>query len=129
KTHQSVFTWDPVLQDFGATIPLIGVPSFMSYSAANNTIYLAYSSGLIRKIDLSAATPTEVPFANLPSSPSGLSTAGQYVFAADGSGAWGTHYTFAPNGTQISAVDWNYYSTEYVWSPANQKMYFFRDDT
>src|SRR5262249_8324177 len=122
KSQQSVFRWNPTSQSFGQTIPLIGVPDFMTYSPTNNTIYLEYSPGLIRKIDLNVQTPTEVPFATLPSPAGGLSTADGYVFAEDGSGAWATHYTFAPDGHQISAVDWNYYSTEYVWSTVNKKM-------
>jgi VCBS repeat-containing protein len=129
KSNQSIFRWNPSTQSYGATIPLLGTPSYMAYSGANNTIYLAYASGLIRKIDLGAATLSETPFATLAGGPGGLSTAGQYVFAEDGTGAWATHYTFGPDGTKIDAVDWNYYSTEYVWSDANQKMYFFRDDT
>ncbi len=47
----------------------------------------------------------------------------------DDSGSWLTHYTFTTSGQLVEAVDWNYYSTEYVWSDVNQKMYFFRDDT
>lgn len=129
KANNSIFRWDPAVQNYGPTIPLIGAPSFMTYSGTTNTAYVAYGSGLIYQIDLSAANPVEVPFANLATSPIGLSTAGQYVFAVDGSGAWVSHFTFAPDGTQIDAVDWNYSSTEYVWNDANQKMYFFRDDT
>ncbi len=129
KAHQSVFRWDPVRQEFGTTIPLIGAPDYMTYSSETNTIYLAYSTGLIRKIDLNLENPTEIPFATLPSAPLGLAAAGEYLFAADGSGAWISHYTFAPDGTQLSAEDWNYYSSEYIWSDVQQKMYFFRDDT
>lgn len=129
KSHQSIFRWDPLMQQYGATIPLIGTASFMAYSAGTNTAYLAYESGLIRKIDLDAPEPTEVPFTILPARPLGLATAGPYLFAVDGSGAWVSHYTFAPDGTLIDSVDWNYYSREYVWSASNQKMYFFRDDT
>ena len=129
KETESIFRWNPVTQQYGATIPLVNVPSYMAYSAETNTIYTAYSSGLINKMDLGAATPTESPLTVLATGPSGLSTAGRYVFAMDGSGAWGTHYTFEPDGTQISAVDWNYYSTEFIWNAANSKMYFFRDST
>lgn len=129
KSHQSIFRWDPATQDYSQSIPLIGTAEYMAYSPETNTAYLAYASGLIRKSDLNAADPVEVPFATLPAGPMGLTTAGPYVFAADPSGAWGSHYTFAADGTLIDAVDWNYYSQEYVWSDANQKMYFFRDDT
>lgn len=129
KETQSIFRWDPTAQQYGATISLVDVPSYVAYSGATNTIYVAYASGLIDSIGLGAATLTEKPFAVLPGTPGGLATAGKYVFAEDGSGAWATHYTFAPDGAAISAVEWNYYSDEYVWSAANSRMYFFRDDT
>jgi hypothetical protein len=129
KAHQSVFRWDPIRQEFGTTIPLIGAPDYMTYSSETNTVYLAYQTGLIRKIDLNLDIPVEVPFATLATSPLGLAAAGKYLFAADGSGAWMSHYTFAPDGTQLSVKDWNYYSREYIWSEVQQKMYFFRDDT
>jgi len=129
KTHQSIFRWDPATRSYSATIPLVGTAEFMAYSAVTDTAYLAYESGLINQIRLGAANPAEVPFAILPDNPIGLATCGEYVFAADPSGAWCTHYTFAPDGTLVDSVDWNYYSREYIWSSANQKMYFFRDDT
>lgn len=129
KSHQSIFRWDPAAQRYLSTIPLVGTAEYMAYSASTNTVYLACQSGQIWKIDLNASAPAEVPFATLPDRPLGLSTAGEYLFAVDPSGAWVTHYTFAPDGTMVDHVDWNYYSREYVWSDANQKMYFFRDDT
>ncbi|MDB6155937.1 MAG: hypothetical protein JWL90_4390, partial [Chthoniobacteraceae bacterium] len=129
KTHQSIFRWNPATQDYLSTIPLLGVPEYVAYSVSNHKIYTAYQSGLIRSIDLSAATWSEQPFAALPAAPRGLSTADQYVFATDSSGAWDSHYSFRPDGTLVGSVEWNYYSTEYIWNPAAQKMYFFRDDT
>lgn len=129
KETQSIFRWNPQTESYTGTIALVDVPDFMAYSGATNTIYLAYNSGLINSLDLDASSLREEPFTVLPGPASGLSTAGEFVFAADGSGAWGTHYTFDSDGSIISAVDWNYYSTEYIWSAANSKMYFFRDDT
>jgi hypothetical protein len=111
KAQQSLFRLDTTNQTYLATIPLVGSPSYVAYSAVNHKIYLAYSSGLIRQIDLSSTNYIETPFANLPSAPMGLSTADAYVFAVDGSGAWGTHYTFDASGTLVDSVDWNYYST------------------
>lgn len=129
KSHQSVFRWDPATEDYIDTIPLIGTAQYMAYSSELDTIFLAYSNGLIRKIELGQAEPTEVPFALLPGAPTGLAAAGEYLFASDPSGAWGSHYTFDLAGQRISAVDWNYYSRDFVWSDANQRMYFLRDDT
>lgn len=129
KGHQNIFRWDPATQSYLQSISLIGTPKFFAYSADNHSLYLAYDSGLIYSIDLSTSNLVEVAFAVLPSSPLGLSTAGEFVFSVDGSGAWNTHYTFDPSGTLISSIDWNYYSRAYVWNEARQKMYFFRDDT
>lgn len=129
KNTQSIFRWNPASQQYLPTIPLIGVPAYAAYSAPLHRIYLAYSSGLIRRIELSDATLSETPFYALPSAPLGISTAGNYLFAVDASGAWNTHYTISPSGVLVDSVDWNYYSAGYTWSETNQKMYFFRDDT
>lgn len=127
--HQSVFRFDPVAQTWLDTIPLVGAPLYMAYSAVNDKIYLAYDSGLIRQVDLTAEDYPITPFATLPARPYGIATAGEFVFSSDASGAWESHYTFAPDGTMISAVDWNYGARQYTWSEANRKMYFFRDGT
>ncbi|WP_442483675.1 PKD domain-containing protein [Aeoliella sp. SH292] len=129
KQHSSIFRYDTVRQTWADTIPLLAAPQFMAYSAVSNAIFVAYESGLIRKIDLSSETLSEVPFAVIPQRPLGLATAGEFVFAADASGAWESHYTFAPDGTMISSVDWNYGANQYTWSATNRKMYFFRDGT
>lgn len=128
KSQLSIFRWSVDTRRYLESIPLASAPTYMAYSPVTNRIYLAYSSGEMTQIKLDESF-AEVPFANLPSSPSGLATAGEFVFASDPSGAWASHYTYAPDGTQISAVDWNYVSDEYVWSEANRKMYFFRDHT
>lgn len=129
KEHKSIFRWDTGSQAYLDTIPLIDTPDHAAYSVANHTIYLAYPSGIIRQIDLAAEPWSEQSFAVLPTAPLGLATAGSYVFAADSSGAWCTHRTFDPLGVQVDAEDWNYFSSEYIWNTASQKMYFFRDDT
>ena len=67
KETQSVFRWDPDTQQYGATIPLVDVPRYMAYSPVTNTMYVAYASGLINKINLGSQTTVEEPFAMLPS--------------------------------------------------------------
>jgi hypothetical protein len=128
KGNLSVFRWSVVQRRYLETIPLADVPRYMAYSGDTNRLYLAYPSGKLTQIMLDTSV-MEQPFANLPQSPCGLATAGQFVFACDPSGAWVSHYTFGPDGILISQKDWNYYSHEYVWSSANQKIYFFSDDT
>ncbi len=124
----SVFRWSVPDRGYLPTIPLLDAPTEIDYSSVNDALYLAYPGGSITRI-LPGASLIEAPFANLPLSPGGLATAGEYVFAMDASGAWATHYVFDPNGTLLSSQDWNYYSQEYIWSGTNRKMYFFRDDT
>ncbi|MBK7896747.1 MAG: PKD domain-containing protein [Anaerolineaceae bacterium] len=126
KSQLSIFRWSVATRSYLETIPLAAAPTYMAYSPVTNRIYLAYASGEMTQIKLDDSF-AEVPFANLPGGPLGLATAGEYVFAVDASGSWESHYTFHPDGTQISAVDWNYRSNEYFWSEANRKMYFFRE--
>src|SRR5262249_39785646 len=52
KAHQSLFRWDTSNNVYLATIPLVGAPDYVAYSAPNHSVYLAYSGGLIRQIDL-----------------------------------------------------------------------------
>ena len=129
RERASLFRWDPTTAAFTQSLPLIGSPQLFAYSATTDTAYFAEASGLIRRLDLGIPAPAEMPFATLAMSPGGLATAGAYVFAQDASGAWATHSTFAPNGVAVDSKDWNYHSREFVWSAANQRMYFFRDDT
>ncbi|RYD32571.1 MAG: hypothetical protein EOP85_21610, partial [Verrucomicrobiaceae bacterium] len=127
--HRSIFRWSPETRDYLETVPLAKIPAYSAYSASGNVVYLADGAGVIRSIDLDDATPVEQPFAVLPTPPLGLAVTGNYVLAADSSGAWCTHRTFTTAGTQVSSKEWNYYSKEYVWSDAAQKLFHFRDDT
>jgi len=123
-----IFRWSIGTGEHLNPIPTGDGVQEMAYSAATHRLYLGYSSGAITQIDL-AMGPAETPFATTPLGPNGLATAGPIVVASDYSGAWDTHYTFLPDGTRVSAVDWNYYSREYAWSPVRNRLYFFRDDT
>lgn len=128
KRFQSIFRWSPTERRFTASLPLLGGPEKVAYSAALNRLYLGYSTGRINQIKLDAGATVEEPFANLPMGVVGLQTAGNLIFAADGSGAWATHYLFGADGTLKTSRDWNYVSGSCVWSPAQRRMYFFRDN-
>ena len=71
----------------------------------------------------------ETAFATLPASPLGLTTAGPFVVAVDPTGAWESHHVFGPTGTKITAVEWNHPSRDFAWSPANRRLYYFRDSS
>lgn len=128
RSLQSIFRWSAEQHQYLETIPLSEAPTYMAYSQENDRLYLAYPSGKITQITVAKST-TEDVFANAPLPPCGLATAGEFVFACVPVGAWVSHFTYEPTGQVISQVEWNYRSAEYIWSAANRKMYFFRDDT
>jgi hypothetical protein len=129
RIHANVFRWSIDNGRYLESIPLLGVPEYMSVDTESNILYLAYQSGKINKIVLNEPGLVEQHFTSLPQSPLGLANIEGFVFSADASGAWESHYTFAPDSTLISAVEWNHYSREYIWNEVNQKIYFFRDGT
>ncbi len=130
RLNLSIFRWSIERGAYLKAIPLALAPRFMALSHENNALYLAYSSGEITRISLSSLLGfVEEPFVNSPQTPCGLATAGEYIFVCDPSGAWVSHFTYGADGLLISQQEWNYRSDEYVWSPANRKMYHLRDDT
>jgi hypothetical protein len=128
RGNLSVFRWSVAEHKYLATIPLTEAPTSMAYAVASHRLYLAYPSGRISYFANGAPGP-ETGFANLPQQSQGIAAAGEFLFACDPSGAWGTHYIFNAAGQLLSQKDWNYYSREFIWNPASRKMYFFRDDT
>lgn len=128
RANLSVFRWSVAERRYLPTIPLVEAPRYMAYSGVTNRLYLAYPSGKLTQIRL-AESISEQPFANAPVGPCGLATAGEFVFICDPIGAWVSHLTYSPEGTLITSKEWNYFSSEYIWSATNRKMYFFRDDT
>ncbi len=101
----------------------------IAYSAPNHRLYTAYESGEIRQIDLADPALREQAFGATPQANLGLQTAGAFVVAVDPSGAWDSHHTFAPDGTPISSVEWNYLSRDIAWSEVNARIYYFRDSS
>jgi len=128
KKYQSIFRWSVAQRRYLNTIPLLDLPSTIAYAPDENRLYVAYPNASIYQIRLDESL-LETAFANLPGPACGLAIAGSFVFTYDPTGAWGTHSVFSPAGVMLSKKDWNYYSSEYIWNAARQKMYFFRDDT
>ncbi|MBA3285464.1 MAG: hypothetical protein H0U27_10465 [Nitrosopumilus sp.] len=128
KDNLSIFRWSIFEKCYLETIPLVSAPSHMTYSSINNTIYLAYQNGELTQIALNSST-VEFPFANSPGKPLGITAVGNYLFVCDPTGAWVSHFIYDFDGNLISEKDWNYYSSEYIWSEENQKIYFLRDGT
>ncbi len=126
KAHQSIFRWEPNTQDYLPTVPLRGTPIHMAYSPETNTAYLAYPAGQITKVDLDAPEPVELPFLSRSGRATGIAAAGEYLFVIDRPASGERHSTFAPDGTLVEEVYAVWNSDDFVWSEANQKLYFFR---
>jgi Thrombospondin type 3 repeat len=128
-----IYVWDAATHSFPATWNLgTAVPSdshlqTTAYVAQQHRLYFGYDSGAITYVD--AYVGTEHAFASVPLAVRGLGDAGNFLLAQDESGAWATHYVFAPDGHLTASADWNYYSRVYAFNPARSRVYFFRDDT
>jgi hypothetical protein len=132
SANKLVFRWSIADERYldAYAIGLSGLaPTKMAYSGSHRRLYLGYSTGAIQYIDVTSGNGSEVPFANTATGVNGLTAAGNYVLAQDGSGAWATHYVFNTSGAVTDQKDWNRYSREYAWDPATSRIYFFRDDT
>lgn len=126
KADHSVFRWSLAQKSYQATISLPDSPSLMEVSPADHRLYVGYPSGRISYF--SGGLPgEEISFANLPQGSLGLSAAGERIFAVDPSGTDNTHYVFGSDGRLLSSRARQNFSKEYVWSPANRSIYFFRD--
>lgn len=130
RNQQTLSRWSPDIRGFTDTFTLSGTPTFGAYSAENHCFYVAYASNTVQAIDLGAATPSEIPLFTLPSSPNGLATAGEFIFACDPTGWQDTHYVYSREGSLLHATtDWRPYSRVWEWDPVTRRMYHFGDDS
>jgi len=123
KGYPYIFRWDVEAQHFLSTLELANIPEDVAYSAANHTIYLLDHAREVLQVNLADPEPSEAPFATFTGYPSALQAAGPYLFVADLDGNSMSHHSFAPDGSLVASVR-STRSREFVWSEANQKMYF-----
>ena len=91
KEHEVIFRWDASNYNYSSTIHLFGSPQYIAYSQQTATIYTVYEeTRLIMRIK----DNLEEPFATLPASPTGLVTAGQYLFAVTSENLFTVFYTW-----------------------------------
>ena len=126
ESMKSLFRWSISQRKYFSTISLSQAPTKIAYSSETNRIYLSYAYDRITQIKLDQAPIQEVPFTNISEYVNGLATAGNYIFTHDLSG---TNRTYDLNGNLISSKEFRNFSWEYIWSHANRKMYYLRDDT
>lgn len=125
----SIFLMSTENNEYKTSYALQNPATWMTFSQPHQRLYLGYSSGKITYFDVSTVSPTEVHFTTLASSVLGLAAAGDFLFAADSSGAWNTHYTFNKEGEILDSVDWRHVADEYVWNSLTQRIYHFRNGT
>ena len=68
-------------------------------------------------------------FASLAMGMYGLLAAGNFLFAADASGAWESHHSFDIDGNLLQSVEWRNTGSQYVWNPLTNRIYHHRDGT
>jgi hypothetical protein len=126
----SLFRWDSSTFSWIGTKPLPVDPKFVAYDEQHHQLFCASDSGLVTRLDLSEDLPRAIPFANLPTSPLGMTVAGDFLFTVDSSGAWETHRVFdLETGIETSSSDWSNTSQAYYWDETRRRVYYFRDDT
>ena len=128
RENHNIFRWSVPDAGYLPTIPLIDSGMHMAYAASLHRIYVAsFYPSTIWAIELAA--DTQVPIANLPLRPLGLTMAGDHLFATHPSGLSDAAYlTFDAGGGMISRSEDGNYSREYSWNPVTRRMYFFKDD-
>ena len=121
RETMSVFRWSSVQDNYLATWPLINPPKWATFSISHNRLYLGYESGKITYFNPSQDSPIETHFASLASGIEGLLAAGDYLFAADFSGAGSSHHSFDMNGTLIDSEEWRETAAQYAWNSLTQE--------
>lgn len=129
KLHRQLFRWSPAARRYVSSIPLLGWPDHVAYSAALHRIYLGYSDTRIFQVKLDAGAVAEEIFATAPQGVLALATAGEYVFVLDPTSPWVSYVTYNGDGRLIDQRAWSYSGAEYAWNPVLRRMYQFRDDT
>ena len=126
KIEHAAYTFDPDSWSHVNVTPLYANPLQVTFSPLSNIVYAGYAGGAIYGFSrASSGLPRWL--AATPYSAQGLATAGEYVFAADSSGAWASHFSFSPSGALLSNPEWNYLSRQYEWDPVTRRMYYFSD--
>jgi hypothetical protein len=101
-------------------------PTAMAYSTGHQRLYLGYSTGAIRYIDVNAG-PAEVAFTTMPQGVSSLSNAGNFLLAQT-VGGYSSGYILNSSGAVTGQGGYYYgYSRETAWDPVYSRVYYTRD--
>ncbi len=120
KALQKIFPWSATQRKYLPAVPLQGSPVSISYSDTSHTIFTGYGHGVLRKIDLTAATPVEAPYASYVTWLKGIESAGQYLYTT----GLETHRVFGPTGNTVSSGT-RRTGTYNTWDPVQRRIYHF----
>jgi hypothetical protein len=97
-------------------------PTTMVYSSGHQRLYLGYSTGAIRYIDVNAGAG-EVAFTNMASAVASLGSAGNFLVVQAGGG-----YLINSSGITTDQGGYYYgYSQQAAWDPVASRLYYTRD--
>ena len=102
-------------------------PTTMAYSSAQQRLYLGYSNGVIRYIDVTTG-PAEVAFATMSTAVGNLSSAGNFLLAQPSGYSTYGGYIYNSSGIVTGTGGYYYgYSRETSWDPGTSRIYYTRD--
>ncbi|MEO8019839.1 MAG: hypothetical protein ABI769_18675 [Pseudomonadota bacterium] len=102
-------------------------PTTMAYSASHQRLYLGYSNGAIRYINVNGSS-AEVALTTMSAGVSSLSSAGNFLLAQVGNYTYGGGYVLNSSGVTTGQGGYYYgYSRETAWDPVSSRVYYFRD--
>jgi hypothetical protein len=137
KQDKLIYRWDVAAMQYLDPITMTSTPSYISYSAGTNRIYLAYPTNAITQIRLDDSL-VEQSFYQLTNQVCGLAAAGEYIWANENMFSGGSSATCSSGGHNISILSPDgvrlggtnaEYSESYVWNGAKRRLYYLHGDT
>jgi hypothetical protein len=126
RSQRSLFRWSVSNRGYAPTVPLVGAPAQVAYSAQFHRVFLGFASGKIDKLDLGGAAK-QVPLINTGAAILGMTAADPCLFTCVAISPGVSHQTYDENGVLITSRPWSYFSSEFIWSAVNRRVYYFNN--
>ncbi|WEF31153.1 hypothetical protein [Pseudoduganella chitinolytica] len=122
-----VYGYDVKTGHFLGRVELAGFSATSyAYVAAHGRLYVGDTQGGVHGYS-EALREESGAFATVAGRVGALAAAGNYLVVQDSSGAWGTHHVYDRRGARVDSKEWRDYSSQFAWSPAHSRLYYFRD--
>jgi len=101
-------------------------PAKMEYSASHQRLYLGYSSGAVRRLDVTAGNPAETAFVTLSGSINRLTSASNFLVAQAGTyySSNSSHVIDSAGVTRDTGGSYYYSSYDTTWDPFTSRLYY-----